>query len=427
MNNFRGNSVFAQILFVWSALCWISSVCAMEYGVNLLVPYNPLIRPLASSEELVQFFIMAEAGIGHAAAFDAKHKTDALRIYNCQQNALAMLEGFPDGSPQAALFTNIDPFHSANDGKRGLFDVSGKLKLDAGGGCTLRYFFGHGWSINAYLPFYSMRLDCVQWLNQTADITAEDERVRLFLTDNFAANVGLLGDGLDIGSWHRAGVGDLAILLDWHRDFPQDKPVLRNVAINTRAGFSIPTGLRADLDHIAAIPFGADGAWTLPFALDLELTFGTCVQLGLDVQLIHIFGHTHTERVPTAYNQTTLLYLQKACVFRDFGWNQQFSLYGGITNLPEGFSASIGYQYIKQGASKISPISNGLSTTIIQSSPALLDWTIHQVIARADYDCSQWLPDSIVSPRFSLFVQFPFNGKRSTLFTTIGGSIALDF
>lgn len=396
------------------------------YAMNLLVPYNPLIRPRASNDQIGQFFCMIEAGIGSAIAFNEEKKTNALQIYNTQQNALLMLQGFPAGSKQSDLLAQINPFASPFDGKRGLFDVTGDFILDAGGGLALRYFIGHGWSINAYLPFYSMRFKNVRWQDLTQHLTPEDERVHLLLTDMFAANVAQLGN-LSIDDWHRAGIGDLAILLDWHRDFPQAKPILKNVAINARAGLSAPTGLKSDPNLIMAIPFGADGAWTLPFALGLELTLCYYVQLGLDVQLIHTFGHTHVERIPSMPCQTSLLYLQKACVYHDYGWNQQFSLYAGITELPKGFSASIGYQYIKQGDAKLFPVSNDVSTMIIQESPILRDWTLHQIIMRADYDCKQWLPDSPVSPRIGLFAQIPFNGKRSILFTTIGGSVSIDF
>jgi hypothetical protein len=424
-----------QALLLFTSVSFSSSL----YTMNLMnmAPYNPLICPYSNAADIAQSFFMLEGGIGHARAFDAHNSVSPLHIYDCQQNALTMLEGFPDESPQSILLAQINPFQAGDDGKRGRFNVCGNLKLDAGGGFGLRYFWGGGWSINAYLPFYSMHLTDVRWQDQTAHITSADERVHMLLTDNIYTNVFSLGDGLFIGDWHRAGIGDLTVLVQWHRDFPQAKPVLKNVAINTRAGLSAPTGLRRDVNTICSLPFGADGAWTLPFALNLELTLGCYLQVGLDAQLIHLFGRTEVERIPTMVHQTTLLYLQKACAFRDFGWNQQLSIYGGIIDLPKGFSARVGYQFIKQGSDHISLASNFFSTEIANNTaflgnkgelrPDLRDWTAHQIIVRADYDCSIWLKDACVSPRFSLFAELPFNGRRSILFTTIGGSIALDF
>jgi hypothetical protein len=420
-----------SIPWFYSLSIAIGSIVGTVHAMNLLVPYNPLIRPYASSDECVQFFSYIEGGIGHAIGFDEHTKVNVLRIYNARQNSLAMLEGFPSSSPQSALFANINPLRAGSDGLRGMFDVCGNLALDVGGGIAMRYFIGHGWSVNAYLPFYSMQLKNITWNDLTQTLNAEDERTRMLLTEDhahFAQNVYVLGEKLNIETWHRAGLGDLAILLDWHRDFPQTKPVLRNVAINARAGFSAPTGLRTGLHHIMALPFGADGAWSLPFALGIELTFGTCILLGLDVQLIHIFGNTHTERVLTMPTQTSLLFLQEACVFRDWGWNQQFSLWLGFKDIPEGLSASLGYQYVKQGRATLSPVSSDISTVLINMSPTVEDWTVHQIIARTDYDFRHIMPqNAVVTPRLAVFAQIPFNGKRSILFTTVGFSCAIDF
>jgi hypothetical protein len=436
-----GRQLLRNLLVALGLLSLFPSVYGMN-NFNLLVPYNPLIRPYASADELVQFFVIGGGGIGNAQGFDAHNKTNVLRIFDCQQNALTMLEGFPAGSAQSSLLAQINPFGAGFDGKRGLFNVCGDLSLEGMGGLGLRYFWGDGWSINAYLPFYSMRLDNVQWFDQTARVTAADFRVHSLLTDNFAQNVQSLSSGLDIHGWHRAGIGDLAILAEWDKDFPQAKPVLKNVKIHTRAGFSAPTGLRRDNDEIMAMAFGNDGAWALPFALSLELTLGCYLQVGFDVQLMHVFGRTACERIPTAAGQTSLLFLQEACAFRDFGWNQQLSLYAGLVNLPDGFSARVGYQFIKQGHNAVSLCCNNLSTAIANETPMagqsqtslqqtgrsdLKDWTVHQIIVRTDYDCGIWLKDACVSPRFSFFAQLPFNGKRSALFTTFGASIGLDF
>lgn len=401
--------------------------CMHGMNMNLLVPYNPLIRPYAADDQQGQFFFMLEAGLGHAIAFNQCDKTNALQIFDAKQNAIRMLEGFAPGTAPATLLANIDPYASGFNADRGVFKVTGDLSLDVGGGITFRYFFGCGWSINAYLPFYSMRLKNVCWQNLTQNLTPDDQRVHTLLTDDFAANMLYLGKGLSIGPWQRAGFGDLAVLLDWHQDFPQEKPILNNVALNARAGLSAPTSLRSDPDLIMALPFGMDGAWSLPFAMDIELTLACYGLLGLDVQLIHTFGHTHIQRIPNLLAQTSLLYLQKACIYQDFGWNQQFSLYGGIKELPKGFLASIGYQYIKQGNTQLFPVSNDVSTTLVQEAAVLQDWTVHQFIIRADYDCAQWLQESPISTRVGLFAQIPFNGKRSILFTTLGASVTLDF
>ena len=54
--------------------------------------------------------------------------------------------------------------------------------------------------------------------------------------------------GLDISSWSKTGIGDLSLMVEWLRDFPQPKPLLKNVRLNLRGGISIPTGVKKDED-----------------------------------------------------------------------------------------------------------------------------------------------------------------------------------
>lgn len=405
------------LIFVGGLLAHIT-LCSM----NLLTPYDPVIRPFKSESEKMQFFVMIEGGAGSAKGFNAHEQVDTLHMYESTQNALTMLEGFPAQSMQSNLLAQLSGANTIP------FCVRGDLKLDAAWAISMRYMLSPEWSINAYLPFHSMRLSHVSWVDQTARVTVEDQLVHQLLTDNFAANIYMLGGGLTIDDWHRVGPGDLTFLLEWCKEFPQAKPVLRNVTLDAWAGISAPTGLRGDTDKIVALPFGFDGAWALPFSFDLEITLGKHVRCGFDVQLTHIFGHTSSGRIPTACNQTTLLYLQKACVFKNFGWNQQFTIYGGVFDLPKGSLLRIGYEFAKQGESTVSLVFNDFSTEIANRSPVLESWTSHQIIVRADYQFKTLLDDDApVLPTLSLFARIPFNGKRSALFTTIGGSFTLDF
>src|SRR5579872_4310841 len=73
--------------------------------VNLMWPYDTSIRPTFpwspdGSIYRWQTALYAEGGFHNAIAFNDEDRTsNPLRIWNCEQNALAMLEGFPEDSP----------------------------------------------------------------------------------------------------------------------------------------------------------------------------------------------------------------------------------------------------------------------------------------------------------------------------------------
>lgn len=404
----------------------MSFMCINTYAMNLLLPYSILVRPLYDAKKRYQFFVMAEGGIGNAKAFNCNNEeTNTLRIFECTQNALTMLEGFSPLCPQSQLLAQLN---TNDDGVRGHFNVCGDLTLDFAGNIAFRYFFHKTWSLNLYLPYYVMSLNDVVWQDLTLHETDADERVHALLTDNLFERVHELGCGLSLQGWRRHGPGDLTAMIEWYNDFPQAKEFLRNVRINGRFGISFPTGLRRDIDKIFTIPFGYDGAFSLPFAGGLELTFVPGICIGFDVFLTQIFGRTATERIKTAVDQTSLLLLQKAEVFRDSGLKQEFSLWVGTKDLPLGLTTLIGYQYDKQGRSDLCLSSNAFSNKIANTAPFLREWTSHQIILRADYDFGVLLPpDACVLPRLSLYARLPFNGKQSALVNTIGISLALDF
>lgn len=394
-------------------------------GMNLLRPYDSLIRPMYTNDYRWQISIWGATGISDKGFNSCNDHTNVLRIWQADQNALAMLQGFSD---QSAIGQKNVEVNADDDGVRGHFCVSGDLKNRFSGMFAARVFFKDTWSLSVYLPLYSMALKNVCWLDQTKHVTDEDERVHELLTDDFFNNVCELGCGLDLQEWQRTGVGDLTLLVEWSRDFAQAKPMLKNVRVNWRAGVGIPTGLRQDFDKVFAIPFGYDGAFSLPFGFGLDLYFDFYVRAGFDVQLTHVFGNTRERRVKTSEGQTDLLFLEKMDVYKDFGLTQQFNLYGQVYKIFNAFSFLLGYQFIKHGKDAVALCpGSGFSAVVANSAESLREWTLHQMIVRADYELGAHFEDPSVYPRFSFFAQIPFNGKRVAATTNIGVTVALDF
>jgi len=407
-------------LFLFPAL--INAANVHTFGG--LIPYDTLIRPTFTNKYRWQLAGYAETGYHNAHGFnDDGEKVNVLRIWNDQQNALSMLEGVDAD-------TNIGQLRSAlldsNNGIRGHFNVSGDLKLDFNVSFAARLFFAQDWSIGLYLPVYKMHLKNVLFQDVTPNLDNDDKLVRELLTNNLAANVKELG-GLDIGGWTRHGLGDLALIVDWFRDFKQYKPFLKCVRVNWRWGIVFPTGLKENNDLIFALPFGYDGAFAMPFGLGLDLNLGSHFKTGLDVQLTQIFGNKRTWRIKTQEDQTELLLLNKAHAYKDYGLVQRFNLYVELYRFAKGLSFTVGYQFLKEGATEISLTSQEFSSAIANTSRQLEEFTMHYVIAKATYDFGVHKRCRRVRPEWSVYVRSPFNGKNVALIPTIGTVFSIDF
>jgi hypothetical protein len=392
--------------------------------VNSMWPYDTSIRPTFNNQRSWQVAFYGEGGFHNAKGYnDDGEGTNPLRIWNRQQNALAMLEGF---APENRISQLRAALLDSDNGIRGRFDVCGDLQMNFNTAFSARYFFANDWSLGLYLPVYQMTLKDVTFIDQTPNVDNLDKLVRTLLTDNLAANVQQLGC-LDIGGWTRTGVGDLTFLIEWFRDFYQNKPFLKCVRVNWRLGLGFPTGLRENEDLIFAVPFGWDGAVSMPFGLGIDLTLGTNFKCGVDVQLTQIFGHTRTRRIKTDFEQTELLLLQKACVFKDSGLVQRFNLYFEFWKFIKGLSLKVTYQFLKRGEDEISLIGQAFPNNIANTSPRLEAFTMHHIIPKLTYDFGVHMPEDRTRPELGLYARLPFDGRNVALVPMIGIVASVDF
>lgn len=401
-------------------------MCALHtnvYSMNLLRPYDILVRPPFTGSHTWQVAAYAEGGVGTHAFNTSGDSVNPLRIWNVEQNALAMLDGFNPNSEIGQLRTKLD----ANDnGTRGHLLFDGNFDVKYAFALAARAMFYEHFTLAVYIPFYSMQLNSVCWTDLTYGKDDADVRVKEFLTDHLAATVKELGD-LNLTPWSRSGIGDVVFMIEWLKNFKQHKPFLKNVLLNARLGLGMPTGKRSDPDLLFALPFGNDGAASLIFAFNLDLTFGQYFKAGVDVQLTHVFDQIRTHRIKTDVDQTELLLLQKAEVHTDFGMAQQFSLYFDIYKFFGGASFKVGYQYFKQGENTISLLCNDFNPNVANTAINLQDYTTHQVYLNAYYDFSEHMEDARVKPYVSFYARLPFNGKRVVLERMVGTVLAVDF
>jgi hypothetical protein len=400
-----------------------NSIMAMNI-VNTLWPYDTLIRPTFNNKHRWQMAGYAETGFHHAKGFnDDGNHVNVLQIWNNQQDALAMLEGSPQLSAADQLRTAL---LDSNNGIRGRFNITGDLKLDFNFSYAARLFFSRDWSIGLYLPAYKMVLKNVTWIDETPNLDNDDKLVHQLLTNNIAQNILELGC-LDITGWNRSGLGDLTLLVDWFRDFYQNKPFLKCVRVNWRAGLGFPTGKRENEDLIFAVPFGYDGAFSMPFGLGIDLTLGSHFKCGVDVQLTQIFGNTRTRRIKTQIDQTELFLLQKTKAYKDPGLTQRFNLYVELYNFFKGLSFVAGYQFLKHGEDELTLKTQEFSNNIANTSRRLEEFTMHHVITKFTYDFGVGHETARTRPELSVYARLPFNGKNSALIPTIGTVFSVDF
>ena len=255
------------------ALIFFSLWPSHGHAMNLLLrPYDTLLRPEIYGGYKGEVSLWAESGVRPAQGFnDDGDRVNIFHILDRDQDALAMLNGFGDESSITQLRNALD---ASDDGVRGHLLFDGKMNLDFGGAVGGRwYFLPHTW-LTAYLPFYKVRLRDVTITDLTENNTSADFRVKNILTDRLNDVVNEFGNGLDLGGWKRTGPGDMNLLVEFLLNFPQARPMLKNVEVGGRAGLTLPTGLKANEDKLLAFPFGYDGAVGIVYGGGLECSFG---------------------------------------------------------------------------------------------------------------------------------------------------------
>lgn len=409
------------------------------FPLNLFVPWDINLRPPIWCDRRVQITGYLEHAL-KVQAFDGRHhRVSDMELWNPTvlinnvpgggQNALAMLAGYPEGSPETTFLMDPSQLDNPTDnGIRGHFKVTGDVKIPYNAGLATRFHLPYGFTLGFFCPWYSMSVENVAFHDLTQETTEEDLRVRELLTSQLSQRVAEFDPTLNLNGWKRSGFGDFVILCEWMGDYPQQKPILKNVNINPRLGIIVPTGKRKNENDILSIPFGFDGATGLIFGGGINLNWLYHFKGGIDVEFINLFGSTRERRIKVDRLQTDFLLLQKAKTYIDYGFTQRFNLYLQAERWWQGLSSKITYQYWKHNEDKLFVLDNSFSSDIASTAASLQEWTIHEFIFILDYDFQVNLSnDTLLAPQLSFFAKVPFNGKRSLLATTVGGTFTLNF
>jgi hypothetical protein len=413
---------FINLKKIAVASCFIFST--INYGMNFLRPHDSLLR-MDYIEKPWHINFFTELGISDSLNFNNdSNRVHILSLYECEQNALAMLKGFDANSLIGQL--NII-LNAHDDGIRGHLVPRACFKMNYATAFAITRHITDHFMFSLYIPFFSMQLKDVVWTDLTENITEDDMRVKFYLTNELVKNIHVLGNGLDIQSWKRHGVGDILALTHWSTVYPQYKPLLKSIQLNGRIGLSIPSGKRKDEDKIMAMPFGYDGAVGIVCGGGLDARMGRCVKLGFDVELLHLFGNTRERRIKTDPTQTELLLLQKTCAYKDFGLSQRFNLYVQLYHFLYGASLLVGYQYFKHGDDSLSLVTQEFSSEIANTAKTLHEWTMHHMVIQAQYNFQSIMSNDNIIPQIALFSRLPFNGKLCAVVPVIGAQLSISF
>ncbi len=410
-------------------LFMLSLTSASIYSIaptNLFMPYDSLLIPETWPGSRFQFSIDYEGsykvhGFQEEDIINTgkKRKVNTLQLWQCTQDALAMIKGFNSEDPlgQLSQSFNIDD----DNGSHGLYVATGNFEIPINLIFSARWFLAHNFSVVLFLPYYKMTLKNVCLTEQTNHTSFESN-----LDQNFIPTLQNKGC-VSLSNWERHGVGDLVAQAMWRQNFPQYRPFLKNVRLNVRFGATFPTGVKEDTNKILAIPFGNDGAWGFVFGTGLDLNISSFLRFGLDANFLYLFGNTRTRRIKTDLAQTDLFLLNQYRAYKHYGLTNWFTLYGELFRITHGLSAKVAYEFIHHDDDTVYVESDMVNPLIANSAVSLMDWTTHSFIFSLSYDPYCDFPQSRFKPYITAFAKWGFNGRNAILADTLGVTFSLSF
>ena len=404
----------------------ITSQLSATFAINSIKPWDSYLWTDPQKVGQLQLQIYGDSTFNERAVWcDHTKICNVLQLYSCEQNALAMLQGFDPSSDIgqfAALFSQVP-----DDGIRGHLIPSAKFHMSEFG-VSAQYWAHKNICLGLYVPCMQMTLNNICWQDRTQNITPADVYTRQLLTGHLAENVLKLGGPIINQSYKNSGIGDVVGMVKLQGDFPQAKSFLTNTRLNGYLGISFPTGKRADEDLLFSQPFGYDGAPGLLFGGALGLTWSHHFAGGIQLNLTQLMGNTKARRIKTSCNQTDFLLLTKTPAHIDWGFIQRYRLYLGAMQIMRGLSFEVAYQFQKQGDSTLSLCNNCYIQSIADSAQTLKCWTLHNIMFDMTYDFGYDLAtDFACSPAITFFYQHAFNGRRALLLDKWGFNFVFSF
>ena len=415
-----------KILIILSLMIAESLVQAAPLG--FLEPYNFMIEaePIYGKSRF-QLTALTELSYDNRS-YDANgNEVNALQIFEPQQNLLGLFQGLGNSSKFNQLVNSLagGSGGGVNNSQNGMFTPTGTFD-----GAQVAFLGAYQFHPHCYfkvaVPIYKINLTNVNWQYSGNNATFAGQAIQTELVNSFAQEA-LADFDLSIGNWSETGFGDVTMLLDYICDYPQGRPLLRNVRVHLRLGLTVPTGVLANENQIMSIPFGNDGSVGLPFGGGLDINLGRYFQCGFRGEFLYLWGNEKLRRVQDFPSQTSLLIPQVVMAYREPGFVQQFDLFVQAYNFAGGLSLKFAYEYFRKAPDFMSVNVPGFDYSLINTGLPLDEETRNNMIFMLSFD-SAFLKDCApLHPQASIFVNMPFNGSLTTLVSAVGLQLALDF
>ena len=401
-----------------------SSISALS-PVTILYPQDTIFKPRKSDDQKIHFSQHVTYGLSGTHARNGEgDQVDSMQLWDLDQNALAMVTGFAQGTQQANIAQACNAV-DGDDGVRGHFKLKGDFTLPFSYQAGARYYFKRGFWVGAFVPVYKMELKNVVWSDQTQALTADDTATKALITNDLFANVDRLGNGLYLKDWSKTGCGDITLMAGWSENYRQYKQWIKSVTPALRMGVSLPTGVKKDEDKVMSMSFGNDGSVGLLVGGGLTINYINRFDFGLDLECMHVFNNTRARRIKVDADQTEFLLLTKTDVQRDPGFFSRFMIFGDA-KIVKGLSARVAYHHRKRGNDTLYVKSHEYSSAIANTAQSLKEWTTHNALVQLLWDTATE-ETSKNRPQFTAFYIHPFNGRRSVQAKQVGIGFTLSF
>lgn len=396
-------------------------------SLEALIPFNITLEsdPMLNSyfpEDRKAMFVYTFEHVYATHGFMATHDFDVpldvpargsvLQLWQKQQDAIAALKSFGCNDFPEEYAQEL--FRDDDNGTHGIYTPYADLEVPFNMVFGGRVRIPHNLIFTAYIPFRSVSLKNIRWCGENPQQTFEQ-----ITTPPLIALCEELGHINLTKNWTRTGFGDLITRVEGYRSFPQMRPWLRMVNINLRSGLRFPTGLKTDNSKLLALPFGFDQGMGIFAGGRLELCYPHGMVLGIDGELLHLFGNMRQRRIKTNAMQTDLLFLTQTAAYVSPGFMQSFTLFLEKIAQGGGFLGRLSYEYNKQIETTTYPCANIFDVGVVNSAESLQEWTAHGLTLTLGYDWC-YRSDMRAVPSIAVFGTYGFNGKRSLVASTIG-------
>ncbi|MFH1831661.1 MAG: hypothetical protein ABH827_02550 [bacterium] len=320
----------------------------------------------------------------------------------------------------------------------------GRYVLDSG-------FIPGAFSLSVFLPTKKKEIKSFSWENLTKDYMPGARELKDQIMkdkETFYANVKKYGD-LSLQDAKNSGFGDLAISLEWAKDFKTESQPKNNKnkkikkqkvnsapglgsSINAftlwlKAGAIVPTGKERDENSAFSIALGNDGLWGFPFGAGLDMNFAGKIGAGVAFDVTLFADKTDNIRLKTNKNQTDFLLLNKGRATKDFGLTWDFATYLKVFQIVSHFDVRLAYQYVTHQDDQLFSQDARYKDEIINSATSLKGWYFHNLIFALEYDLERDKTRRKVVPEFSLFFKLPLGGESVIDMYTFGGQLSVSF